>query len=85
MIVLSEVIEEVAEHGCANISDPYGGPYLAKVWCEGAVVKMVCMANHRDVMLLESESWDDLAWHFQTPPRIYPYTRPFPFYIGKEG
>lgn len=84
MTVLSDVIREVAKHGCVNVSDPYGGPYFARVWCDGDRVRMVRMANHRDFMLVECESWDDLAWHFQTPPRIYSYTRPFPFYIGKE-
>lgn len=82
--MLSDVIREVAEHGRANISDPYGGPYLAKVWCEDGKVKMVRMANHRDVMLVVCDNWDDLARHFQTPPHIYPHTRPFPFYIGEE-
>lgn len=82
--MLSDVIAVVAKHGHANISDPYGGPYLAKVWREDGKVKMVRMANHRDVMLAVCDSWDDLAWHFQTPPFIYPHMRPFPFYIGKE-
>lgn len=82
--MLSDVIAEVSEHGHANVSDPYGGPYLAKVWKEGDRIKMVRMANHRDPMLAICESWDDLAWHFQTPPHIYPHTRPFPFYIGEE-
>ena len=82
--MVCDVIVEVAEHGHANISDPYGGPYLAKVWEDDGRINMVRMANHRDLMLVECESWDDLAWHFQTPPRIYPHTRPFPFYIGEE-
>ena len=82
--MLSEVIKEAAKYGHANISDPYGGPYLAKVWCEGDKVKMVRMANHRNVMLVVCDSWDDLAWHFQSVPKIYPRTRPFPFYIGEE-
>lgn len=82
--MLSEVIREVAKYGHANISDPYGGPYLAKVWVDGDSVKMVRMVNHQDVMLAVCDSWDDLVWHFQYPPRIYPHTRPFPFYIGKE-
>ena len=82
--MVCDVIAEVAEHGCANVSDPYGGPYLAKVWEDDGKIKMVRMANHRDVMLAVCDNWDDLAWHFQTPPHIYPHTRPFPFYIGEE-
>ena len=82
--MLSDVIAEVSEHGHANVPDPYGGPYFAKIWCEGDRVKMVRMANHGDVMLAVCDNWDDLAWHFQTPPHIYPHTRPFPFYIGEE-
>jgi len=82
--MLSDVIREVVEHGRANISDPYGGPYLARVWREDGKVKMVRMANHGDVMLAVCDSRDDLARHFQTPPIIYPHTRPFPFYIGEE-
>lgn len=82
--MLSNVIVEVSEHGCANISDPYGGGYLAKVWVEDGKIKMVRMANHRNVMLLECDEWEDLEWHFHSPPKIYPHTRPFPFYIGEE-
>lgn len=82
--MISAVIEEVATYGHANISDPYSGPYLAKVWKEGDKIKMVRMANHKNVMLAVCDSWDGLAWHFQSSPRIYPHTRPFPFYIGEE-
>ena len=82
--MLSDVIKEVAEHGYANASDPYGGPYLARVSVRENIIRLVRMANHKDVMFLECNNWDDLAWHFQTPPKIYPHTRPFPFYIGEE-
>lgn len=82
--MLSEVIVEVSAHGYANVSDPYGGPYLVRVWADGDRVKMVRMANHRDVMLVVCDEWEDLAWHFQSAPNIYPHTRPFPFYIGEE-
>lgn len=82
--MLSEVIGEVAEHGHANVSDPYSGPYLAKVWADDGKVKMVRMANHQNVMMVECDCWDDLAWHFQSSPRIYPHTCPFPFHIGEE-
>ena len=82
--MLSEVIAEVTAHGHANVSDPYGGPYLARIWEDDGKVKMVRMANHQNVMLVECDSWDDLAWHFQSQPKIYYHTRPFPFYIGEE-
>lgn len=82
--MLSDVIAEVSAHGHANVFDPYGGPYLAKVWVDDDKIKMARMANHRNVMLAVCDSWEGLAWHFQTSPRIYPYTRPFPFYIGEE-
>lgn len=82
--MLFDVIKEVVKYGHVNVSDPYGGPYLAKVWVDDDKIKMSRMANHRSIMLAVCDSWDDLAWHFHTPPRIYPYTRPFPFYIGEE-
>lgn len=82
--MLSEVIAEVSEYGHANISDPYGGPYLAKVWVESDIIKLVRVTDDLKLMLLERDNWDDIAWHFQTKPKVYPYTRPFPFYIGKE-
>lgn len=82
--MLSEVIVEVSAYGHANVSDPYGGPYLAKVWVDGDVIKMVRMADHRNVMLAVCGSWDDLLWHFQSSLKIYPHTRPFPFFIGEE-
>ena len=82
--MLSEVITEVAAYGHVNVSDPYGGPYLAKVWVDDGKVKMVRMANHQNVMSTVCDSWEDLAWHFQSSPKIYPFTRPFPFYIGEE-
>ena len=50
--MVCDVIVEVAEHGHANISDPYGGPYLAKVWEDDGKINMVRMANHRDPMLV---------------------------------
>ena len=81
--MLSDVIREATAHGHANVSDPYGGPYLARVWVDDGKVKMARMANHRNVMLAVCDSWDDLAWHFQTEPTIYPCTRPFPFYVGE--
>ena len=82
--MLFEVIGEVAAHGYANVSDPYGGQYLAKVWVDDDKIKMVRMANHKNVMLVECETWEELAWHFQTEPTIYPCTRPFPFYVGEK-
>jgi hypothetical protein len=82
--MLSEVIAEVAEHGHANVSDPYGGPYLARIWEDDGKLKMVRMANHQNVMLVVCDSWDDLAWHFQAEPTIYPHARLFPFHIGEK-
>jgi len=82
--MLSKVIGEVAAYGHANVSDPYGGPYLARINVIGDKIRMIRMANHKDVMLVECETWEDMAWHFQTEPTIYPCTRPFPFYVGEK-